>query len=387
MSIAGTDLRPIAQEMLDLAGHRPEDANLWMNLSIAMLCLEQRDVGLAIQEQALELLRVFHLAAARQPARFRLLVLMAPGDLAANTPLECLLEDCDIALDLYYVSAGAPLAAPIPEHDAVLVALSEDDANRGYLAALETALASWPKPVINRPQHIRNTERAVASRLLQNIPGLLMPPTCQQPRAALQAVAEDRARLAELLAGCDFPVILRPVGSHAGRNLERIANPNGLADYLARVGDAAFFLAPFIDYSGPDGLFRKFRVALFNGRPFACHMAVSAHWMVHYVNAGMYEDAAKRAEEAAFMTHFADFAARHAAALAAIQQRSGLEYLCIDCAETAEGKLLIFEIDHAMVVHAMDTEAMFPYKQVHMRKVRDAFREFLFALPPGPAAR
>jgi hypothetical protein len=102
--------------------------------------------------------------------------------------------------------------------------------------------------------------------------------------------------------------------------------------------------------------------------------------MIHYVNAGMYEDASKRAEEAAFMEHFDDFAGRHRAALDAIYRRTGLDYLCIDCAETRDGRLFVFEIDHTMVVHAMDPESLFPYKQVHMRKVRDAFRDHLARL-------
>jgi len=31
-------------------------------------------------------------------------------------------------------------------------------------------------------------------------------------------------------------------------------------------------------------------------------------------------------------------------------------------------------------VHAMDTEAMFPYKQTHMLKVKNAFRDYLIRL-------
>lgn len=126
-------------------------------------------------------------------------------------------------------------------------------------------------------------------------------------------------------------------------------------------------------------------MALIDGQPFACHMGVSSHWMIHYVNAGMYEDAAKRAEELAFMEGFAAFAARHAGTLAAIHQRSKLDYVCIDCAETRDGELLIFEIDHAMVVHAMDPEDLFPYKQVHMRKVKQAFEAYLDRLQAPPS--
>ncbi|MFZ2268521.1 MAG: hypothetical protein WAV95_13180 [Azonexus sp.] len=384
-SIAGADLRPFIQEMLALAEQHSENANLWMNLAIAMLCMKQRELGLSIQGEALALQRLYHLPASRQPARFKLLMLMSPGDLAANTPLECLLEDSDIDLNCYYVSAGQPFTSPMPEHDALIVCLGEAGENLAYLDALEEALADWPKPVINRPASIRMVERAMASQLLQDIPGLLMPPTSQVTRSELQAVAAGTTDLARLLPGCQFPVILRPHGSHAGRDLEKIGTPAEVAAYLARLEDDAFFLAPFVDYGGKDGLFRKFRVALIDGQAFACHMAISENWMIHYVNAGMYEAAEKRAEELAFMEDFAAFAKRHAEALRAIQQRTGLDYLCLDGAETADGQLLIFEIDHAMVVHAMDLDEMFPYKQVHMQKVKDAFRSFLFSLLP-PAA-
>jgi hypothetical protein len=172
-------------------------------------------------------------------------------------------------------------------------------------------------------------------------------------------------------------LIVRPVGSQAGRYLARITQPQELADYLARVPEPAFFVAPFIDYRSADGLYRKFRIAMVAGRPYVSHMAASTHWMVHYVNAGMYEDAAKRAEEARFMDDFDAFCARHQAAFAAIQERLPLDYYCMDAAQTADGRLLIFEIDHIMVVHAMDSAALFPFKQRHMARLRAAVRDLL----------
>jgi glutathione synthase/RimK-type ligase-like ATP-grasp enzyme len=377
MSIAGTDILPMGQEMLVQAQQSPDDANLWMNLSTVMLCLGQRELGLAIQAQALAMERVYHLPALHQPAKLRLLMLMVPGDLSANTPLDCLLEDSDIDLDFYFVSPDTPLASPIPEHDVAIVGISAADDSRAALTALESALAHWPKPVINAPENIPTTERNTASQLLQNAPGLLIPPTMRASRETLQAIALAEVRVAEIFAGCDFPIILRPEGSHGGRGLEKIDCAGDVSGYLSRVEGAEFFLAPFIDYRNDDGMFRKFRIALIEGVPYACHMAVSSHWMVHYVNADMYEDAARREEEAAFMAGFADFAGRHRQALDAIAQRTGLDYVAVDCAVTHDGQLLVFEIDHAMVVHAMDPVALFPYKQVHMQKVQNAFRDFL----------
>ena len=379
-SIAGIDLMPAAQAMLASAEQHPDDANLWMNLATAMLCLGHRDLGLSIQAQALEIKRVYRRPAAIQPAKFRLLMLMLPGDLAENTPLDCLLESSDIDLIFYYLVPESPLSLPIPEHDAVMVAIGDSDANQPVLAYLAQALAGWPKPVINPAQHIPATERGALSQIMQRAPGVVMPTTYRVKRRQLGAVADGRLVLGELADGLAFPVILRPVGSQAGRDLDRIDDPAALTAYLAKVDATDFFLARFIDYSSDDGLFRKFRLALIGGRPFACHMAVSSHWMVHYVNAGMYEDGAKRAEEAAFMAGFDHFAERHQAALSTIHQRLQLDYFCIDCAETRDGTLLIFEADHVMVVHAMDQEDLFPYKQQHMIKAEQAFRDFLLGL-------
>jgi glutathione synthase/RimK-type ligase-like ATP-grasp enzyme len=380
VNISGTDLRPIGQQMLEEAGQNPTDATLWMNLSVVLQCIGQREVGLSIQDLALQQQRIYHLRAAEQPARVRLLLLSVAGDISANTPLDCLLENCDVELIYYYLTPGNPFALSVPEHDAVFVGVCESDENREILGLLAAALANWDRPVINKPENIPPTGREAASRLLQDAPGVLIPATLQVPRAALQDVAAGKATLANQFPGMAMPVIVRPLGSHAGRDLARISSVEELAVYLAKVQDEEFFISPFIDYSGTDGLFRKFRVVLVDGKPYASHMGISSHWMIHYVNAGMYEEAAKREEEARFMDHFEDFALRHRTALDAIYARTKLDYLCIDCAETCDGQLLIFEIDHTMVVHAMDPELLFPYKQAHMLIVKDAFRAMLTRL-------
>jgi hypothetical protein len=161
--------------------------------------------------------------------------------------------------------------------------------------------------------------------------------------------------------------------------LERIEAPSDISGYLDRHPAKMFFFAPFVDYRLSDGLYRKYRVAMLDGKPFLCHLAIADHWMLHYLNACMDEDAAKRDEEArAFASFDGVFAVRHAAALNALYERTGsLEYITLDCAETKEGELLIFEAGTAMVVHDMDPPDMYPYKSPNMRKIFAAFRELL----------
>ncbi len=389
MSLAGEDIRPLAQAMMAQAEQAPDNASLWLALATAMMAMGLREPGLAIQAQALAMTRVYRLspAASSTPARLTVLMLMAEGDLSANMPLDCLLEGCGVELIYYYLAPGAFFLEPIPEHDVVMVGMGESDENRVLLDALEAVLAGWPRPVANAAQFIPNTGRALASELLQNVPGLLMPLTYPATRGQLASIAAGAAELAAQFDGCDFPVIVRPVGSQGGHGLARVDDPGGMHAYLTRQAGALFFISRFIDYRSGDGMFRKMRVALVAGEPLACHMAVSSRWMVHYVNADMFEDAARRAEELAFMEQFDAFRARHGVALAAIAERIGLDYVCIDCAQTQAGELLVFEVDHAMVVHAMDQEALFPYKKIHMAKVRQAVVDFLLRLKDGAKTR
>lgn len=381
MSIAGFDFTAHTQAMIAEAQDNPDDAMLWMNLSTAMMSLKHEELGLTIQDQALAQQRIYVRPAAVQPAKLRLLMLVVPGNLSANVPIDCLLENSDVDLIYYFMDphGAEPLAWDIPEHDLTMVAVGASDDTRELITRLEHKLADWPTPVINAPQFVFSSERNTASLLLQNVAGLQISPALHITRTELEEVAAGSLMLSDVVAGHQFPIILRPVGTHGGHGLQKLDTPAEVATYLTELNEPVFFLSQFIDYSGDDGQFRKFRVVLIDGKPYACHMGISSHWMIHYVNAGMYEDAAKRAEEAVFLNTFADFAERHKVALDTIYQRSGLDYLGIDCAETKDGQFLVFEIDPAMVIHAMDDEVLFPNKQIHMSKVINAFRNLLLA--------
>ncbi len=207
-----------------------------------------------------------------------------------------------------------------------------------------------------------------------------MAPTVQVSRTQLeQACAQAGMVQHPLLPNSEFPVIIRPIDSHAGHGLEKIEDLAGLAQYLSSQAEDAFYVSRFMDYRSRDGLFRKYRVVLLDGEAFAGHMGISQHWMIHYLNAGMTDSAEKRAEEAQFMQHFdSAFAVRHRAALACIHARFGLDYLVMDCAETVTGELLVFELDPGAVVHSMDPPEQFGYKHPAMQKVFQAFRTLLF---------
>ena len=378
MAFSGVDIAPLGQRLLERAISNPNDGDTLMDVSTILQLTGHHAIALAMQAQALEIQRVYHLPAATGRDAIRLLALMGPGDLMANTPLEFLLEGSDVALDMLYVSPGQPLPSSLPEHDLAFVAVGESDQNRPLLEHIENLLTAWPRPVLNRPAQIACLSRDGAYAQLKSAPGVVIPTSQRIDRQTLEAIGCGELLISTILEGSDFPIIVRPIGSHAGKGLVKLEQPDGIADYLGALPEPEFFVTPFIDYRAADGQFRKSRIAVIDARPFVCHLAISDHWMIHYMNAGMGESAAKRAEEARFMASFdEDFARRHAEAFAAITARVGLDYYGIDCAETADGQLLIFELDTSMIVHALDPVDVYPYKQPQMRKVFAAFREML----------
>lgn len=371
------DLRPFGAELLARAQANPDDANAVFDFSTVLQLTGEREAALAVQMEAIRIDPLFSIPS-KLPTRLRLLAIMGPGDLMSNTPIEFLLEDADVALDMLFLTLDTPWPETVPDHDVLLVAIAESEANRELLPAVAQLVANWPRPVINRPEHIAVLSRDGVCAALEGVAGMLLPKTIRTDRGSLGALAAGDIEVAELLPGDAFPLIVRPLGSHAGTDLDKVVNAAELGAYLGRVGGSEFYLSRFIDYSGADGMFRKYRVVLIAGVPYICHFAISKHWMIHYLNAGMAESLEKREQEAECMLHFDDeFATRHRDALAAINQRIGLEYVGIDCAETRDGELLIFEIDNAMIVHGMDPVDMYAYKKPIMQKVFTAFRALL----------
>ncbi|MDR3533577.1 MAG: hypothetical protein P4L90_23830 [Rhodopila sp.] len=323
-------------------------------------------------------------------ALLRVLALVGPGDLMANTPLDFLTNYLNVRLDLLYVLPDRPLPRVIPDHDVAFFALG--DADPASLARLRWLYAVWPRPALNNPRFLPALERDTLSHSLAGVPGLCSPTTAAVTREDLDAHLYTGRRIEGFDAGrIPYPCLIRPLASHAGNGLARVQTPNELADYLRFSFERHFFVTAFEEYAGQDGLYRKSRVAFIDRQPFLCHMAISSNWMVHYLNAGMTESADKRAEEARAMAAFDHgFARRHAAAFDALHERLGFDYYSIDCAETRDGRLLVFEADAAAIVHLMDPPDLFPYKQPPMHRVFSAFGDLLrrqagLAGPSNPA--
>jgi hypothetical protein len=374
MAYAGQDLNAVYQQLVARAEGDPTDAAALYDMAVVLQVSGHRDEGLRIQGLALERGRVFRRVYG-EGRGVRVAALMTAGDFMANTPIEFLLSGSEAVLHLVYVDAATADLSHVPPHDVLFVGVGESPENQPVLARCAELLAGWTGPRLKgAPEQIAQLTRDGVAALLAGEPSVLAPMTVRASRAALQTALAAGDETGPLPASA-FPLIVRPIGTHAGQGMEKLDGHGALAGYLAAHGEDAFYVAPFVDYAGPDGLFRKQRIAFIGGRAYPSHFAVSEHWMVHYLSARMAEDPARRAEEQAWMEGFdTDFAARHAEAFAALHRGLGLDYFGIDCAELPDGRLLVFEVDVAMIVHDLDPEDVFPYKKPAMRRLFAAFQ-------------
>lgn len=380
-AFTGQDLTQIATGLLVATAQDPSNAGALMDLSAVEQLKGNQELGRRLQSAALKQCQLYRTNPTTTQPRLRLLALAAPIDLGGNTPVDFLLTGSDICLTTLYVSPDLPMPTPIPEHDlAIVVAPGDSDTSRQFLDEIERQLTNWPRPVLNRPDRIVNLERDQLYDMLCDVPGLVVPRMARCQRRSLVAVGDGKAGISDVLDDVAFPVVVRPVGSHAGRNLEKLTCQQDVSTYLSQCDDQEFFVSDFVDYSSEDGAFRKCRIVFVGGVPFACHLAIADQWKVWYLNADMERDCAKRAAEERFMARFDDeFRKRHDAAFAELARRVDLDYFGIDCAENRDGQLVVFEADNALIVHDMDSHEVFPYKKPQMRKVFSAFAKMVFS--------
>ncbi len=369
MANSGVDLQVLAGRLLERASRNDRAAEALMDLAWLFLITGKEEIACSTQALALKLRQLYRLSTGSSDRSLRLLVIMTPGDYLANTPVECLLEGADVTLDVLFLGPGLPFPEPWPGHDVIFMAFRGTEEHRPLIQQLEERLTRQPRPVVNAPGRLPLLARDELSALLASVPGVLVPPTGRIDRPGLLALATQEAA---------FPILVRPLGSHRGQDLAKLDDGPAVRQYLASTPGEAFFLSRFIDYRSQDGMFRKVRIVLIGGHPYAVHLAISGHWMVNYINAHMEESLEKRAEEADFLARFEKgFGLRHATALQAIHDRLGLDYVVSDCAELPDGRLLLFEADNAAMVHSNDHAEVFPYKQAQMQKVFAAFRGLL----------
>ncbi|TCR91142.1 tetratricopeptide repeat protein [Rhizobium sp. BK376] len=307
--------------------------------------------------------------AAHQPARLRALMLFSP--MAGNTPYEDLIKGASFDADVAIVLPDYRYDPGVLGHKAHVVVnlVSETDFGLDVIASVADLISTLQKPVINHPGLISGTDRQSISQRLAGISGAVMPTT----------VRMDGADLRHLLSESEiqgFPLIVRHAGTHGGEKMELVSDPAALLSFAEEAGDRALYLTDFVDYSSPDGFFRKYRLIFVGEEILPYHLAIGDVWKVHHASTRMAEAEWMRNEEQAFLDNPGRvFGPEAMATLDAIRREIGLDYFGIDCSVDSDGRIVIFEVNASMLIH-LHNEG-FDYKTPHVMRIKAAFERLL----------
>jgi len=389
--------------LMELAEERPQDAQVRQRLGRACYELNEPDAALAHFRQAVALdpndAESFYwiggisqalgdLAAAqaayasgarisplirrqavKSPPDFRVLALYAP--FAGNTPAEFLFKDAAYDTDTLALLAASEIdAAALGDVDIVVNLISDADQAAAELPIAAALAAQLGKPVINDPAKIAGTTRDAVANLLPDIEGCRIPGILRLDAGADVSVAALKA-----LVPFPFPLLARPAGTHGGDDFEKIETIEALSDFL-RPRDGDHYLIEYVDYGSADDYYRKYRFIFVDDQILPYHLAIGRDWKLHHDSTDMGDHEWMQREEAAFLENpGAVFDAGHMGSLRAIRERIALDYFGIDCGLDRDGRLVVFEVNASMLVHA--DNGAFSYKDPYVRAIKAAFDAML----------
>ncbi len=206
-------------------------------------------------------------------------------------------------------------------------------------------------------------------------------PLCRSPRTVrLRGAVLAGPEGASHIGGFATPLLVRRAGTHGGDDFDKVDERAAVAPLVASKPEEDFYISEYLDCQSPDGCYRKYRFICIDGQILPYHLAIHDHWMVHHFRTDMGDQAWKRAEEEAFLSHTErSFSAAHMQTLAAIRDAVGLDYCGIDCSFDQEGNIVVFEANATMLVHDEKNEP-FRYKNPYIARIKDAFDSALAKL-------
>ena len=259
--------------------------------------------------------------------------------------------------------------------------ICESDGMEGALK-LAAALVSQVKKeqpvlVINDPLRIAGTRRDRIFESFCELKGFVIPKVLRFIPRRVQDVV-DKVRSGEIRQ----PFLIRPAGTHTGDSLVRIDDVVRDRDLLERFAfdGRAFYLTEFVDYASADGLYRKCRILVVNGEPYARHFIVGKEWMIHSHSRYdiMPHSASLLEEEERFLGAFpAQLNANVQQGIRRIHEVLGLDYFGIDCHVYESGNILVFEINAAMKGLEQARLDENPYLGPHLARIREAIERMV----------
>ena len=170
----------------------------------------------------------------------------------------------------------------------------------------------------------------------------------------------------------------------------RSTDRDDLPAYLAQRPEAEFFISPFVDYASADGMFRKYRIVIVDGKalclPHGDRRGMEG--LVPECRHGAERAAPPGRSACSWKTSTGFRRAPRTARWRKWRHASGWIISRSIARKPADGALLVFEADNTAIVHDMDPPSVYPYKSAQMQKIFAAVQAMLLSprRPAGGAA-
>lgn len=244
----------------------------------------------------------------------------------------------------------------------------------GTLEILSEILKANPDvPVINHPNNILKSSRENNARRFAEIPGVIFPKTKgyawtgDNPEGLVSRLEED---------GFQYPVILRPQGTHTGSGMAKANNRSEALRYFAKAEQGEdYYVIQYHELADDRGLYNKTRVFFIDGTLYPVAHLTHNDWNVHSGDRYTVMDKNPFMQEREKLYHAdieAFFGKSILEKLSQINELMGLDFFGIDFTVTKTGELFIFEANAAMR-HNFDHATAFPYTRAPLRAVSHAF--------------
>ncbi len=236
------------------------------------------------------------------------------------------------------------LPSPLPNEtpDLIFNEISCPETHARGLAQCQQLVSRFGCAVLNAPEKILQTGRHQIANKLRDIPGLRVGRViCCQPKSPQHLIAIAKQ------AGIDMPFLVREATAHDAHGLTKIGQPTDRRLLHRFAFDSRnYYVSEFLETRSSDGLYRKARIMMVNGKPFLRHQLTSEDWIINTPDRCNFESFPDRmAEEQAAIQAFPG---PLAATLDAIQAAIELDYFGIDCHIGQDGVMSLFEANANM---------------------------------------
>lgn len=146
----------------------------------------------------------------------------------------------------------------------------------GSLSGLVELVDIFGVPVVNHPSNAIQTTRDASAKLLEGIPGVLVPKTMRFSSAG--KTSDELVR--EIEDQYDYPLITRTTFAQEGKGMTKVDSRDALVAILSSGLPEKFFVTQFVDTRRGSKFYRKIRAAAVKDEIIIGRVDFSDHWNV-----------------------------------------------------------------------------------------------------------